>query len=223
LDGLAAYWAVHTDSNLRALWWLRAAAVPQALDARQLSQWSQTAETLGDCLSQAVAFAALDVIAAQLGRERLLQLMQQVFARPHDDVRVLFEPAPHVLLAAAGLSWHGLAEKLEAARNLTIDTRAAQLQRRPRIAADLNWRDDRKRGLTIEVKVRGMTPYRVLYAQLSPWTGDVGNLARLDVRSERAVLPISPPRGARVLAAVEVQDELLGCPVRVLARRVTLR
>jgi hypothetical protein len=222
LDGLAAYWAVHTDSNLRALWWLRAAAVPQALDARQLSQWSQTAETLGDCLSQAVAFATLDVIAAELGRERLLQLMQQVFARPHDDVRVLFEPAPHALLAAAGLSWRGLAEKLEAAR-LTTASGAAQLQGRPRITADLNWRDDRKRGLPIDVKVRGMTPYRVLYAQLSPWTGDVANLARLDVRSERAVLPISPPRGARVLAAVEVQDEFLGCPVRVLARRVTLR
>jgi ABC-type transport system involved in multi-copper enzyme maturation permease subunit len=223
LDGLAAYWPVHADSSLRALWWLRAAAVPQAIDARQLSRWSQTAEQLGDCLSQAVAFAMLDVIAAELGRERLLQLMQRVFARPHDDVRALFEPAPEALLASAGLSWRLLAEKLEAARSLAKRPGAEQLQQRAKVAATVNWREDRKRGLTIEVNVRGVTPYRVLYGQLGPWTGDVGNLARLDVRSERAVLPISPPRGARVLTAVEAHDAVLGCPVRVLARRVTLR
>jgi hypothetical protein len=223
LDGLSAYWPVHADASLRTLWWLRAAAVPRALDARQLSQWSRTAEELGDCLSQAIAFATLDVLAAELGRERLLQLLQKVLARPHDDARVLFEPAPRALLASAGLSWQGLAEKLEVARRAAASKHAAQLQRRPRIATDLTWREDRKRGLIIEVAVRGIAPYRVLYTQLGPWSGDVGNLARLDVRSEHAVLPISPPRGARVLAAVEAQDELLGCPVRLLARRVTLR
>lgn len=223
LDGMAAYWPVHKQATLRANWWMRAASVPRRLDAQALSQWSQTVEELGDCVSQSVAFALVEVMAAELSGARLLQLMQRVFARPHDDARVLFEPSPQELLAAAGLSWQLLADKLEAARQRAQRTHAEQLQRRPDIAASLSWREDRKRGLTVEVSVRGTPAYRVLYTQLGPWTGDVGNLARLDVRSERAVLPISPPHGARVLAAVEADDDILGCPVRVLARRVTLQ
>jgi hypothetical protein len=47
-------------------------------------------------------------------------------------------------------------------------------------------------------------------------------MPRLDVIGARAVLPLSAPHGARVLVALEVDDEVLDCPVRVLAERLEL-
>jgi hypothetical protein len=223
LDGLAAYWPMQDEPATRARWWLRAAAAPGPLGAADLRQWSRTSEQLGDCLSQAVAFGAMDVMAAELGRERMLQLMQRIFRRPADDARVLFERGPAELLADAGLPWPVLAAKLEAVRKRVRSARASELAQRRAVDAEVAWRQDVRRGLTIETTVKGIDAYRVLYRQLGPWTADVGELARLDVRSERAVLPISPVRGARVLAAIEFDDELLGCPVRALARRVRLQ
>ena len=223
LDGMAAYWPIKDDAQLRNTWWLRAAAVPDAVSARELRQWSATSEQLGECLSQAVAFGVMDIMADELGSERLSQLMRQVFTRPHDDVRVLFERTPSELLAAAGLSWPALATKLAALRKSVRAAHPETFQQRPRPQAHVSWREDRKRGLIIEVDVRGVLPYRVLYKQLGLWTTDVASPARLDARTERAVLPISPTRGARVLTAIETEDALLGCPVRIFARRVTLQ
>ena len=222
LDGLSAYWVLQDDPAARERWWLRAASVPKDLDARDLSNWSTTVEELGDCISFAAAFGALDVMATELGRERLLQLMREVFAQPPDDVRALFERSPNTILASAGLSWSSVATKLAAAR-AAVRARHPALTAREPITAEVTWRDDRQRGMLIETSVRGTDTYRVLYAQINPWASDIGDMPRMDVRGAYAVLPISPPRGGRVLAAIEVDDTLLGCPVRVLARRVTLR
>jgi hypothetical protein len=58
---------------------------------------------------------------------------------------------------------------------------------------------------------------------LSPWTTDAGEMPRLDVLGSSAVLPLSPSRNDRVLAVLEVDDEVLDCPVRVLAERLEFR
>jgi hypothetical protein len=43
------------------------------------------------------------------------------------------------------------------------------------------------------------------------------------VLESRAVLPLSPSRNDRVLTIIEVDDEVLDCPVRVLAERLELK
>jgi hypothetical protein len=71
--------------------------------------------------------------------------------------------------------------------------------------------------------VSGAARYAVYYSELYPWTADVGDMPRLDVQGPRAVLPLSPARSSRVLAVIEVDDEVLDCPVRVLAERLEFR
>jgi hypothetical protein len=48
-------------------------------------------------------------------------------------------------------------------------------------------------------------------------------MPRLDVLGSSAVLPLSPSRSDRVLAVIEVDDEILDCPVRVLAERLQFK
>jgi hypothetical protein len=71
--------------------------------------------------------------------------------------------------------------------------------------------------------VSGVSRYAVYYRVLSPWTTDAGDMPRLDVLGSSAVLPLSPSRNERVLAVIEVDDEILDCPVRVLAERLEFR
>ncbi|HVJ29870.1 MAG TPA: hypothetical protein VNA66_06120, partial [Gammaproteobacteria bacterium] len=56
LDGLATYWPLRDDAAGRERWWLRAAAIPEPLPARYLTDWAQTSERLGECQSLALAF-----------------------------------------------------------------------------------------------------------------------------------------------------------------------
>jgi len=222
LDGLSAMWALRDDAEAQTQWWLRAASIDDPLRSEDLTRWSATSERLGDCLSQAVAFGVADSLAARLGRERMLALMQSMFSPRPDDARVLFETAPMTLLEQAGLSWQELAATAEAARMSVRANRRDMLAQRPSLLPQIEWTDSAQRGLTIEASLQGAQRYSVFYTLLQPWTADVGEMPRLDVRGEHAVLPLSPPRGARVLAAIEVEDELLGCPIRVHAERLAL-
>jgi hypothetical protein len=43
------------------------------------------------------------------------------------------------------------------------------------------------------------------------------------VLEPRAVLPLSPSHNDRVLTVIEIDDEVLDCPVRVLAERLELK
>jgi hypothetical protein len=72
----------------------------------------------------------------------------------------------------------------------------------PTLLPQIEWTDSAERGVTIQTSLRGAERYSVFYTLLRPWTADVGEMPRLDVRGERAVLPLSPSRGARVLAAI---------------------
>ncbi|MBC7984472.1 MAG: ABC transporter permease [Candidatus Obscuribacterales bacterium] len=222
LDGLAAYWVLQNDASAREQWWLRAAAISQPLRAEDFTRWSHTSEQHGECFSQALAFAAFDVLVQQVGHKRALALMRTLFVRPHDDVRALFETEPATLLKRAGVSWTDLADRTEAARIAARARHAETLSRRAVVAANVTWRKSADRGVTLEATLEGAPHYWVLYQEIFPWTADVGGMSRLDVRGSRATLPLSPSRGARVLAAIELDDAILGCPIRVFARRITL-
>jgi hypothetical protein len=92
-----------------------------------------------------------------------------------------------------------------------------------KLDAAVNWRNTPGRGIEIEMTVSGASRYAVYYRALSPWTTDAGDMPRLDVLGSSAMLPLSPSRNERVLAVIEVDDEILDCPVRVLAERLQFR
>jgi hypothetical protein len=223
LDGLAAYWPLRDDAAARERWWLRAAAVPEPLPADYLTAWAATSERLGECQSLALAFSVFDTLAQRLGRDPAVASLKELFVAPRDDVRVLFERRPAATLAAAGIDFDSLANVAAAARQEVREREAAALARRPDIEAAVAWRNTPGRGIEIETTVTGAARYSVYYRVLSPWTTDAGDMPRLDVLGQKAVLPLSPSRNDRVLTVIEVEDQILDCPVRVLAERLELQ
>lgn len=223
LDGLAAYWSLRDDLQVRAQWWLRAASISTPVQASTLQQWSKTSEQVGECVSQALAFAAMDVLATQLGREELLALMRTLFVRPYDDVRVLFETAPIEHLRGAGVTWSDWAARTEKALAATREQHAELFARRTALKGAVTQHRSAARGLTLEAQVSGVPEYWVLYRELGPWTADVIDMTRLDARGPRVVLPVSLRRGTELLTVIEANDAELGCPVRLFAQRMELR
>lgn len=222
LDGLSAYWALRDDEPGRELWRLRAAAVARPLQDVDLTRWAETMETLGECVSLAVSFAVFETLVERLGPEGALALQRDVFRTPHEDVRVLFERKPAALLAESGLDWAALAEHTEASLDRVRERSRAVLAARPTIAASIAQRSSPGRGTEIEVRLDGADRFTVHYARLRPWAGAVGETPRLDARGGRIVLPLSPTRGDRVFVAVEIDDPILDCPVRVAVERVEI-
>jgi hypothetical protein len=223
LDGLSTYWALRNDEAARERWWLRAAAVPDPLPPDHLTAWAQTSERFGECLSLAIAFSVFDAFAQRVGQDTALQSMKRVLITPPNDVRVLLERSPAAALATAGVDWDSLAAAAAAARGDARMRHAASLARRPALEASVEWRESVEVGAAIETTLSGGARYAAYYRVLGPWTADAGDMSRFDVLGSSAVLPLSPPRNARVLTAIEVDDEILDCPVRVLAKRLEPR
>jgi hypothetical protein len=223
LDGLAAYWPLRDDEAGRERWWLRAAAIEEPLPADYLTAWAETSERLGECQSLALAFSVFDTLARRLGREPALASLKPLFVAPKDDVRVLLERRPVATLDAAGIDFASLANVAAGARQEARERHAAALSRRPVVDAAVDWRSSPGRGIEIETTVTGVARYAAYYSVLSPWTSDVGDMPRLDVLEPRAVLPLSPSHSDRVLTVIEIDDEVLDCPVRVLAERLELK
>jgi len=223
LDGLASYWPLRDDEAGRERWWLRAASIPEPLPADYLTEWARTSERFGECQSLALAFSVFDTLVQRVGRDATMQSMKELFREPKDDVRVLFERRPTATLAASGVDFASLASAASAARAEARERHAAELARRPLLDAAVDWRSTPGRGIEIETTVTGASRYSAYYRLLLPWTTDAGDMPRLDVLGPSAVLPLSPSRGDRVLAVIEVDDEILDCPVRLLAERLRFR
>jgi hypothetical protein len=220
LDGLSVYWAIRDDERARERWWLRAAAIAEPLPPDYLTAWARTSERFGECQSLALAFSVFDTLVERLGRGAAFEPMKAIFSMPDDDVRVLLERNPAAVLAEAGVDWSWLATASAAARERARERHAAALARRPALDAAVDWRSTAGQGIEIETVVSGVPRYAAYYSELLPWTADVGEMPRLDVLGATAVLPLSVSRDTRVLAVIEVDDEVLDCPVRVLAERL---
>ncbi len=223
LDGLAAWWPARQDDATRTLQWLRAAAFPDRITEQHLTNWSTTSERLGDCMSQAVAFASLEALMDTVGRERAFDLLRELYVRPPDDVRVLLEASPEDRLSAVGLEWKTLAARIEAMLARRRVEHAAALSQRVPMSARVELQYSKAQGHSVLTHVDGPGSYWVLYQTLGPWTGEVGGHSRFDVTGASAVLPISPASGTRLLVAVEAEDEALGCPVRLTATRLEVQ
>jgi hypothetical protein len=223
LDGFAAWWALRADPSERDQRWLRAAASPVPVSVSTLTRWGETGERVGNCVSDGLAFATFDTLARSLGSKATWTLARSLFARPPDDFRVLFERAPASRLEDAAMSWPALAAETERERQAVRERHAAEWARRPQRSAAIAVEQTPRQGTRIDVSLAGADAYFALYSVLGPWSGwQSSSLSRLDVRGPRATLPLSAPRGSRVLVAVETDDAMLACPVRVTSERVTL-
>jgi len=190
LDGLASFWAMRDDERARELSWLRAAAVDVPLPKERLTAWSETSELLGDCQAVAVAFGVFDALVGRIGLDRALELAREIFTTPPDDARVLLERRPAAALAAAGIDWNELAADAAAGRDAARARHAAELARRPKITASVDWHSKPGRGTEIETTLTGAPRYAAYYRVLTPWTTDAGDMPRLDVIGARGVLPL---------------------------------
>jgi hypothetical protein len=223
LDGTAAYWTLRDDPQMQAVWWLRAASIPFPITRERLQAWSSTSEKLGECVSQALAFAAMDTLMQSLGRQRVLSMLRPMFTENHDDVRVLFETSPSTRLQRSGMDWAEWAARTEQAIERARQRFATELAARPRVEARVVQRRSEAGGTTLEAHVSGASAYWVLHKKLRPWTAEVINPSRFDARTSPAVLPMTPVSGTRLFTAIEMDDAVLGCPIRLFADRMDIR
>ena len=221
-DGFTAWWALRAEPSEREERWLRAAASSVPVSVSTLTRWLETQERVGACVADALAFATMDVLRRRLGADASSRLARALFPRPSDDVRVLFEPKPAALLAGAGVTWSALAAEAEQERQLARARYAAELARVPQRTAAIDVKHTPRQGTRVEVGMLGAPAYWALYTVLGPWAGVQTALSRLDIRAARATLPLSTSRGARVLVALETEDAVLHCPLRVRAERISL-
>ena len=219
LDGFTTWWAAREAPADRERYWLRAAASPLPVTPSTLTRWAETEERLGDCIADGMAFAIFDTLAR---RSSWKPLSRALFARPPNDMRVLFERSPAALLTQAGTTWSKLAEETERERRRVSELHASELAGRAQLRAAISVEQTTRHGARIDVGLDGAEAYWALYTVLGPWAGSQVSLSRLDVRGPRATLPLSAERGAPVLVAVETHDSSLGCAVRVAAKRVVL-
>jgi len=228
LDGLAAYQSSRDDAAARELDWLRFAHLTTPIDERMLTRWEETSERLGTCSADALSFAVIETLWGQLGQPKLNALLRALFTRPPDDARVLFDASPAEQLARVGLSWAELARRVEARRQSERAARASTLASIASPTGRITATRTKDRGVKVEAEVEGAIAYRVLYTALGAWTRLAHPLSRLDVRGAQdatavtAVVPVSEPRGSRLFAAIELDDPVLLCPVRIHAERLVM-
>lgn len=233
LDG-AAQWLVARDLPqqqeklaLRAAFGARLLQARPGGASRVVHEWLSVREELGPCLADALAWRMVASLAQDMGESRFQALARSVLAeRPPGDARAsLFAPDFPRLLAQSGAPdqagltrrFHGLFAAEQARLARALDGIAIP---------QASFSAQRMAGNTFEVHYRlgpaagEAPPFAVLYVALKPWDGEIPPEALARVDSTRAgVLPASFPRGTRLFTAVERREALLGCSVRLAARR----
>lgn len=217
LDGFAVWWAVQDDEAERERWWRRAASSEVPLSRTTITRWDETSERLGECVTNAAAFALVDTLFVQVGKERALTLAQRLFAAPHKGLAaLLFEDSPSALLKAAGTDWDTITAEAER-RRLEYRGKFGEHSERTATVA-IRGSDD---GNVVKVEVKGLEKWTVQFGKLGPWSRGQTNLRRIDVRGAvETLLPVTLARGDLLLATVDYDDAELACPVRIAAQRL---
>ena len=233
LDGAAQWLIARDEPQQQEKLALRAAFAARLLQARPdgarraVDAWLGVREELGPCLADALAWRMVASLRQQMGASRFQALARSVLAeRPPGDARAsLLAPDFAALLARRGAP-----DQTMLAQQFTQLFGAEQARLADtlgRIAIpQVHFSAQRMAGKAFEVHYRlglaagEVAPFSVLYLALGPWDGEIRpeSLARVD--STRAgVLPASFARGTRLFTAVERREPLLGCSVRLAARR----
>ncbi len=233
LDGFTQWWIARASSTRQDQLTQRAALAARMLhfesthlDA-QLRHWLMVREQLGDCLSDALAWRAVALLAQELGPDRFRQLTTALFGRHlPDDARAAF------LESSFNDAWrHADAPAFPA---FADGLRAALQADQVRVAAipdaivqePVIFQAAAMRGSAFEVHYRlgainaTNPPFAVRYAEIGPWQPELDreSLARVDA-TRSGVLPRSFQRGAILFTAIELRDTHLACTLRLGARR----
>jgi hypothetical protein len=233
LDGFTQWWIARASFARQERLTERAAAAARMLhfessdlDA-QLRHWLMVREQLGDCLSDALAWRAVELLVQELGPQRFRQLATALFGRRlPDDARAAFLESSfnNAWRHADAPAMPTFAEELRAA--LQADQVRAGARPDEVIEAPVIFQAAAMRGSALEVHYRlgainaANPPFAVRYAEIGPWQSELNRetLARVDA-TRSGVLPRSFQRGAILFAAIELRDAHLGCTVRLGARR----
>lgn len=234
LDG-TAQWLVARDLPqqqeklaLRAAFAVRLLQVRPGEAGRAVHAWLSVREELGPCLADALAWRMVTSLAQQMGEPRFQALARSVLAeRPPGDARAsLFEPGFARLLARAGAPDQAMLTRqftrLFAAEQARLAGALGEVA-----LPQVSFTAQRMAGKAFEVHYRmgpsagAVPPFSVLYLALDPWDGAIAPeaLARVDSTQAAGVLPASFARGTRLFTALERREPLLGCSVRLAARR----
>ncbi|MEY4549974.1 MAG: hypothetical protein RL685_6169 [Pseudomonadota bacterium] len=129
-DGFASYWAPPRDPQASDGRWLDALVARRTLplDERQLAEWEQLSERVGDDAAVSICFTLVEVLDQRHGRERLLELARAVLARPtvkngFDWLFAERADLPASLQQLTGESW----PELVAAYHAQLDAAALRL------------------------------------------------------------------------------------------------
>jgi hypothetical protein len=237
LDGFTQWWIARASPARQDQLTERAALAARMLhfeSARldaQLRHWLMVREQLGDCLSDALAWRAVDLLVQEVGPDRFRRLTSALFGRHlPDDARAAFlessfnnawreADAPALLAFAASLQAALQSDQVRAADILDSI-----------VQAQVTFNAAAMRGGALEVHYRlgeinaTNPPFAVRYAEIGPWQSELDqeSLARVDA-TRSGVLPRSFQRGAILFTAIELRDTQLACTLRLGARRWELR
>jgi hypothetical protein len=226
LRGFSAWWEAERTDGYALLLRRRAELASRLLrahgldDEAALRKADSTDELLGECLSAAHAWRAVQTLHERLGPERFRTLMRAALGQPSpDDARSLVRVASAAdLLEQGGLSLRGLALAMRQQISQDADTAppsALQVQ-----AARLE-------GSTSELRYRitGAAPsgLTVRYKALRPAEPSVDPATTYWAgTASSGVLPATFAAGTRVFVMAEAFDPALGCRYRLGAVRKEL-
>lgn len=233
LDGTAQWLVARDVPQQQEKLALRAALAARLLRARghgarrTVHAWLSVREELGPCLADALAWRMVASLAQRMGEPGFQRLGRSVLAeRPPNDARVsLSDPGFAALLARAGAPDQAMLtrqfDRLLEAESARTDATLDRI-----VIPQARFTAQRMAGNTFEVHYRlgpatgEGPPFSILYRALGPWEGEIPPEALARVDSTRAgVLSASFTRGTRLFTAVERREALLGCSVRLAARR----
>jgi hypothetical protein len=237
LDGFAQWQGARSSASRQELLTVRAAVAGRIMNGdapgleSALGHWLKVREQLGDCLSDALAWRAVTLLAEELGADRFRALMTALFGKQlPDDGRA---PLRETSVVAV---WRqtGAPAPLEFSRQFQSALQLDQSRLTDKLAAiaipAAEFRAERMGGRVFEVHYRlgsdsgPVAAFSVRYGALGPWEREVDRerLARVDATSS-GVLPSSFQSDTRLFTAIELRDTALGCTIRVGARRWDVR
>lgn len=234
LDGFASHWA-HRGEPVEPVALRAAYAAGSSLTPESLRAWSSVRQSLGSCLSEAVAHRGVDVLRGLVGDDAFRDVSRDLLGRR--SARGLggwwsdrsFEGA---LAERNGPTVDAFLARWAEALKRDAGAHAAALESMPKAAVELGTVRDSSRTFSVRHAVTlnplGESPerYSVLFAPLGPFGHEpeptVFHHFEGLANQPPAALPHTFTQGQRWIVHVDVPMRALGCEVRARSERVEL-
>jgi hypothetical protein len=226
LRGFSAWWEAERTDGYALLLRRRADFASRLLraygldDEAALRKADTTDELLGECLSAAYAWRAVQTLHERLGPERYRSLMRAALGQPSpDDARGLLRVASAAdLLEQGGFSLHELALAMRkempqdpgTAPPSALQVEATRLEGR---MSELRYRITGAAPAALTVRYKALRPAEPYVEPATTWWAGTAS---------SGVLPATFAAGTRVFVMAEAFDPALGCRYRLGAVRKEL-